>query len=134
MEETMSKPSVIIIGAGLGVLSSGTYGQMNGYQCRIFEHARHPGGVAAEWKRQGYTIDGGIHFYMGYRPGRPDHDIYRELGLCQEDQYLEMTTYGRFRDPSDTIQGGICNRSTRPLGNSMIPGWPMSLSTSFCLK
>jgi monoamine oxidase len=42
MEETMSKPSVIIIGAGLGGLSSGTYGQMNGYQCRIFEHARHP--------------------------------------------------------------------------------------------
>ena len=97
----MSKPSVIIIGAGLGGLSTGTYAQMNGYQCQIFEHARHPGGVAAEWKRHGYTIDGGIHFYMGYRPGRPDHDSYRELGLYQADQYLEITTYGRFLDPSD---------------------------------
>ena len=97
----MSKPSVIIIGAGLGGLSTGTYAQMNGYQCRIFEHARHPGGVAAEWKRQGYTIDGGIHFYMGYRPGRPDHDLYRELGIYQENQYLEMTNYGRFINPSD---------------------------------
>ena len=97
----MSKPSVIIIGAGIGGLSTGTYAQMNGYQCRIFEHARHPGGVAAEWKRQGYTIDGGIHFYMGYRPGLPDHDLYRELGIYQEDQYLEMTTYGRFINPSD---------------------------------
>jgi cation diffusion facilitator CzcD-associated flavoprotein CzcO len=29
-EETMSKPSVIIIGAGLGGLSTGTYAQMNG--------------------------------------------------------------------------------------------------------
>lgn len=97
----MSQPSVIIIGAGLGGLSTGTYAQMNGYQCQIFEHARHPGGVAAEWKRHGYTIDGGIHFYMGYRPGRPDHDSYRELGLYQADQYLEITTYGRFLDPSD---------------------------------
>jgi len=96
----MSKPSVIIIGAGLGGLSTGIYAQMNGYQCRIFEHGRHAGGVAAEWKRQGYTIDGGIHFYMGYRPGGPDHEIYKELGLYQEDQYLEMTTYGRFLDPS----------------------------------
>jgi phytoene dehydrogenase-like protein len=95
----MAKTSVIIIGAGLGGLSTGIYAQRNGYQCRIFEHARHPGGVASQWKRQGYTIDGGIHFYMGYRPGRSDHDIYRELGVDQEDRYLEITNYGRFVDP-----------------------------------
>ena len=98
--EPMSKASLIIIGAGLGGLSTGCYAQMNGYQCQIFEHAWHPGGVAAEWKRRGYTIDGGIHFYMGYRPGQPDHDLYRELGIYQGDQYLEMTTYGRFLDPA----------------------------------
>jgi len=97
----MSKPSVLIIGAGLGGFSTGIYAQINGYQCQIFEHARHPGGVAAEWKRQGYTIDGGIHFYMGYRPGKPEHDLYRELGIYQKDQYLEITNYGRFRDPSN---------------------------------
>jgi phytoene dehydrogenase-like protein len=100
-EGIMSRPSVIIIGAGLGGLSTGTYAQMNGYQCQIFEHARHPGGVAAQWKRHGYTIDGGIHFYMGYRPGQPDHDLYRELGIYQKDQYLEITNYGRFLNPAD---------------------------------
>jgi phytoene desaturase len=99
-ERTMSKPSVIIIGAGLGGLSTGIYAQSNGYRCQIFDHARHPGGVAAQWKRQGYTIDGGIHFYMGYRRGRPDHDLYRELGVYQADQYLEITNYGRFIDPN----------------------------------
>jgi len=96
----MDKPSIIVIGAGLGGLSTGIYAQRNGYQCQIFEHARHPGGVASQWKRQGYTIDGGIHFYMGYRPGQPDHDIYRELGIDQEDQYTEITNYGRFLDPA----------------------------------
>jgi phytoene desaturase len=103
MEESMAKSSAIVIGAGLGGLSTGIYAQRNGYQCRIFEHARHPGGVASQWKRQGYTIDGGIHFYMGYRPGRPDHDIYRELGIDQEDQYIEITRYGRFVDPNQGL-------------------------------
>ena len=94
----MSKPKVIIIGAGLSGLSTGIYAQQNGYQCTIFEHARHPGGVAAQWKRQGYTIDGGIHFYMGSRPGQPDHELYRQLGIYQADQFEEMGTYGRFVD------------------------------------
>jgi len=98
-EKIMARPTVIVIGGGLGGLSTGIYAQMNGYQCQIFEHARHPGGVASEWKRRGYTIDGGIHFYMGWRQG-PDHDIYRELGVDQKDRYVEITTYGRFPDPS----------------------------------
>ena len=96
----MSRPTVIVIGAGLGGLSTGIYAQRNGYESQIVEHARHPGGVAAEWKRRGYIIDGGIHFYMGWRPGQPDHDIYRELGINQDDQYVEITNYGRFLDPS----------------------------------
>ena len=96
----MSKSSVIIIGAGLSGLATGIYAQQNGYQCTIFEHGRHPGGVAAQWKRQGYTIDGGIHFYMGYRPGQPVHDLYRELGIDQSDQYQEITTYARYLDPA----------------------------------
>jgi hypothetical protein len=30
---------------------------MNGYHSHIFEHHTVPGGVAATWKRQGYTIN-----------------------------------------------------------------------------
>jgi len=97
----MSKSSVIIIGAGLGGLSTGIYAQLNGYQCTIFEHGRHPGGVAAQWKRQGYSIDGGIHFYMGYRPGQPDHSLYRQLGIDQPDQFQEILNYGRFVDAAN---------------------------------
>jgi phytoene dehydrogenase-like protein len=91
---------ILIIGAGLAGLSAGIYAQMNGYQAKIYEHAHQPGGVAATWKRKGYTIDGGIHFFMGYRPGQPVHDLYRELGVYQADQYQELTTYARFVDPA----------------------------------
>jgi phytoene dehydrogenase-like protein len=92
----MQKKKVIIIGAGLAGLATGIYARVNGYDARIFEHGRQPGGVAATWKRKGYVFDGGIHFYMGYRPGQPVHELYRELGIDQADQYREIDTYARF--------------------------------------
>ncbi|MDY6911738.1 MAG: NAD(P)/FAD-dependent oxidoreductase [Chloroflexota bacterium] len=94
----MTEKSVIIIGAGLAGLSAGCYAQMNGYRSHIFEHHTLPGGVAACWKRKGYLIDGGIHFVMGHRPGTALHEAYRELGIPQSTQFVDLTTYGRFID------------------------------------
>ncbi len=44
----------IIIGAGVSGLCAGIYAQMNGYQTRIFEKNKNPGGRAL--------------IYMGLRP------------------------------------------------------------------
>jgi len=90
----MAEKSLIIIGAGLAGLSTGCYAQMNGYQSHFFEHHTVPGGVAACWKRQGYLIDGGIHFVMGHKPGTALHEVYRELGIAQATRFVDMTTYG----------------------------------------
>lgn len=94
----MTERSIIIIGAGLAGLSTGCYAQMNGYQSHIFEHHTMPGGVATAWKRKGYTIDGGIHFIMGHKPGTALHELYRELGTAQASRFVDMTTYSRFTD------------------------------------
>jgi phytoene dehydrogenase-like protein len=94
----MAEKSIIIIGAGLAGLSTGCYAQMNGYQTHIFEHHTKPGGVAAAWKRQGYLIDGGIHFLMGHRPGQSTYELYHELGTAQANRVLDLITYGRFID------------------------------------
>ncbi len=96
----MKAKKVVIIGAGLGGLATGIYARLNGYETHIYEHGNQPGGVSATWKRNGFTIDGGIHFYMGYRPGQPVHDLYQELGIYQPDRYREMKIYGRFTDPA----------------------------------
>ncbi len=55
--------SIIIIGARIAGLSTGCYGQMNGYRTQIFEmdNAR-PGGLCTTWKRRGYKVDGCIEF------------------------------------------------------------------------
>jgi phytoene dehydrogenase-like protein len=96
----MAAKKVIIIGAGLAGLATGIYARTNGYDAQIFEHGNQPGGVSATWKRKGFMIDGGIHFYMGYRPGQPVHRLYRELGIDQADQYHQMDIYARFLDPA----------------------------------
>jgi phytoene desaturase len=95
----MTRETVAIIGAGLAGLATGCYAQMNGFSSRIFEHHSVSGGVAAAWTRQGYHIDGGIHFLMGHRPGTSIHDLYQELGALDGVHLAPLTTYGRYLDP-----------------------------------
>lgn len=49
----MAKKSIIIIGAGMGGLVAGVYGQLNGFTTRIFEMHSKPGGQCAAWRRSG---------------------------------------------------------------------------------
>ena len=113
----MSQKKVVIIGAGLAGLSTGIYARLNGYETHIFEHGNQPGGVSATWKRKGFTIDGGVHFYMGYRPGQPVHDLYRELGIDQADQYREMEISRFFwhykLSASVFRETGLCRRAEK---------------------
>ena len=90
--------SVAIIGAGLAGLSAGIFARLNGYEAHIFEHANQPGGVSSTWQRKGYTIDGGIHFYMGYHPSGPEYPLYRVLGVADQENYLPLNNYSRFTD------------------------------------
>lgn len=74
------KKSILIIGAGLGGLSAGIYGQANGFQTEIFEMGAHPGGQCASWKRNGYTFDCCIHHLMGCSPKSKLNRIWTEIG------------------------------------------------------
>ena len=62
----VTEKTIIVVGAGLGGLSTGIFGQLNGYRTQIFEHHTRPGGVAAAWKREGYLRDGGVHLVPVY--------------------------------------------------------------------
>ena len=100
----MSEPRVAIVGAGLSGLAAGIFARMNGYGVTVVERSGQPGGVSATWKRKGFVIDGGIHFFMGCAPGASSHALYRELGLWQPDQYLPMDLWSRFVDPAGGLK------------------------------
>jgi phytoene dehydrogenase-like protein len=72
--------SIIIIGAGMGGMAAGIYGQMNGYETQIFEMHTRAGGQCTSWKRKGYTFDPCIHHFFGCKPGSSVYQMWHELG------------------------------------------------------
>jgi phytoene dehydrogenase-like protein len=77
--------SIIIIGAGLGGLAAGIYGQMNGYSTEIFEMSARPGGQCTSWKREGFTFDACIHHFFGCSPDYTLYQLWHELGAMPRD-------------------------------------------------
>ncbi|WP_299534459.1 NAD(P)/FAD-dependent oxidoreductase [uncultured Streptomyces sp.] len=74
---------MIIIGAGLGGLSTGAYAQMNGYRSHVLEMHDVPGGCCTAWERGDFTLDACVSWMLGSGPGNEMHQIWLELGALQ---------------------------------------------------
>jgi phytoene dehydrogenase-like protein len=81
----MTQKSIAIIGAGLGGLAAGIFGQLNGYRTAVFEQHIIPGGQCTGWKRKGYTFDACIHHLFGCSPASPLYSIWEEVGAAPRD-------------------------------------------------
>lgn len=81
-----SRESIIIIGAGLGGLSTGCYAQMNGYQTHLLEMHEIPGGCCTSWEKGKYTFDWCVSWLLGSGPGNEMHDVWREIGALDGKQ------------------------------------------------
>lgn len=75
----MSRPEVVVIGAGVAGLCAGIYLQASGYDAHVYERHTHPGGLCASWRRDGYTFDGCVHWMLGSGPGSAFHPLWREV-------------------------------------------------------
>jgi phytoene dehydrogenase-like protein len=98
-----SDNSIIIIGAGFAGLAAGIYGQMNGFETHIFEMHNQPGGLCTSWKRKGYTIDCCIHWLVGSSPLSRMHDMYEEVGLVKNREFINMDEYMHLESPEGRI-------------------------------
>ncbi|GLY03854.1 NAD(P)/FAD-dependent oxidoreductase [Actinoplanes sp. NBRC 101535] len=92
-----ARKSMIIIGAGLGGLSTGCYAQMNGYDTQIFEMHEIPGGCCTSWDRGDYTLDCCISWLLGSGPGNEMHQIWLELGALQGKQVRHFDVFNIVR-------------------------------------
>ncbi|AFY72806.1 C-3',4' desaturase CrtD [Synechococcus sp. PCC 7502] len=72
---------VIIIGAGIGGLTTGALLAKRGFQVEIYDQAIIPGGCASTFKRQGFTFDVGATQVAGLEVGGIHHRIFTELGI-----------------------------------------------------
>lgn len=94
---TRRRQSVIIIGGGLGGMSTGCYAQMNGYRTRIFEMHEIPGGCCTAWDRRDFTFDCCISWLLGNGPGNEMHQIWLELGALQGKQMRHFDVFNIVR-------------------------------------
>ncbi len=91
----MADTSLIIIGGGIAGLSTGCYARMNGFRTRIFEMHKKPGGLCTSWKRQGYVIDGCLHWLIGTGTRSGLRRMWDELGALDGVQIVDNDVYLR---------------------------------------
>ncbi|MBP6625726.1 MAG: NAD(P)/FAD-dependent oxidoreductase, partial [Chitinophagaceae bacterium] len=73
------KVKVNIVGAGISGLCAGCYLQMNGFEVEIFEKHAIPGGLCTSWQKNGYTVDGSIHWILGSDKGSGFYKMWSEI-------------------------------------------------------
>ena len=86
-----------IIGGGIAGLAAGCYGRMNGFRTEVFEAHNLPGGLCTSWQRQGFTVDGSIHWLVGSAPPTSFYTFWRELGVFPGTRIVDHEAWCRFR-------------------------------------
>jgi len=105
----MAEKSVIIIGAGIAGLSAGIYAQMNGYKTQIFEMGIKPGGLCTAWERQGYIIDGCLHWLVGSSPKSSYHHLWQEVGALKNRKIINMDIFMRYESADGKLVTLYCD-------------------------
>lgn len=77
----MKKYDVIIVGSGLGGLECGITMCRRGKSVLILERQWQPGGCMQSFRREGCSLDTGLHYVGGLDEGQPLHDAFMEYGL-----------------------------------------------------
>jgi C-3',4' desaturase CrtD len=80
-QKPIQKQSVVVIGAGIGGLTTAALLAHRGYGVKVFDQAIVPGGCASTFKRQGFTFDVGATQVAGLEPGGIHHRIFQELAI-----------------------------------------------------
>lgn len=77
----MRTPKVIVIGAGIGGLTTAATLAKAGYDVTVLEAHVDPGGCAATFYHKGYRFDAGATLVGGFQPGGPHWQAGQLLGI-----------------------------------------------------
>lgn len=95
--------SIIIIGGGVTGLTAGIYAQVNGYKSIILEKHHTPGGHCTGWNRQGYHIDGCIHWLVGTKEGSQLRQLWDFVGALKDVPIYHPESFMAFEYEDHTV-------------------------------
>ncbi|MHB8136889.1 MAG: phytoene desaturase family protein [Smithellaceae bacterium] len=85
---------IIIIGSGIGGLSTGILLLLSGYRVTIVEKNREPGGLMRSYLRKGVDCPVGVHYVGALGPDEPLGKMFRVLGISVDDLFSPMGADG----------------------------------------
>jgi all-trans-retinol 13,14-reductase len=95
---------VIVIGSGLGGLTSGAKLAKEGKRVLLLEQHDRPGGCATTFKRKDFTMEVGLHEMEGLYPRDQKMKMFEDLGLLDRVNFLELPEFYRFiNDRQDIV-------------------------------
>jgi prolycopene isomerase len=95
---------VVIVGAGIGGLTSGALLAKEGKQVLVVEKEEHPGGFAREFRYGSYNINPAIHSIMGCNPANSlgigvIDAVLNHLGVQDRCEFIEVNPFFRVAFP-----------------------------------
>lgn len=87
---------IVIIGGGIAGLSAGIHAQLYGFESVIYEKHNIVGGQCTGWDRQGYHIDGCIHWLTGTKEGSDLNDVWQKVGALGNVEIIQLDNFGTY--------------------------------------
>lgn len=102
---TMSENyDVVIVGAGLGGLATGSMLAQHGRKVLIIERHNKPGGYATNFKRGDFIFDVALHALNGATPGTPSYKCLEACGIADRVEFLpQKNVYRLATDSGDLV-------------------------------
>lgn len=99
-ESKLEHYDVIVIGAGIGGLSTAALLSKAGKSVLLLERHDRPGGYAHGFRRKNYHFDSGVHLVSGcgaegYKNGSSIHRICQAVGIDPETTFMPVAGYAR---------------------------------------
>ena len=92
----MGNYDVIIIGGGLGGLTAGAKLAKEGNKVLLLEQHYIPGGCATTFKRKDFIMEVGLHELDGLDANDPKTEIFKDLGVSDNVEFLKLPEFYRF--------------------------------------
>jgi phytoene dehydrogenase-like protein len=101
--------SILTIGAGVSGLFAGIHGQMYGYQTKLVEKHKIPGGLVTAFRRKSYLVDIGIHWLTGSGPGLHLHPYWNEVGPLAGRKFVPLDRYVVYYRAEGRVVNSYCD-------------------------